>query len=468
PVPEGVAGELFIGGAGLARGYLNRPHVTAERFVPHPCSQTAGARLYRTGDLGRRLASGGIEFISRKDHQVKVRGYRIELGEVETALTSHPQIKEAFVFVKGVGARKRLVACVMPAASAEEVKQYLSERLPEYMIPTQIVSVSQVPLTTNGKVDRKALEKLLDQQDLETLEQSRPATPVEEMLAQICSEILGTREVRIEQNFFELGGHSLLAAQLVSRVREVFGVELALRTIFEHPTITAIARVVETALRERGNMSSRHIIPVKREGAVPLSFAQERLWFLNQLEPGSAAYNVPCKARFKGTLDVGILERTLTEILRRHESLRTAFTTIDGKVTQVISPPAPLTLQIVDLSTLDQTEREAQADFVTREEAATPFNFSDGPPVRIRLVRLSDDDHVLLVTMHHMLCDEWSLEILIKEIATLYSTFVLQQGSPLPELPIQYPDYTVWQRNYLQGDVLAKELGYWKKELEGA
>ena len=342
-VPVGVVGELYIGGAGLARGYFKQPELTAERFVPHPQSTEAGERLYRTGDMVRWHENGELEFIGRVDGQVKIRGFRIEVGEIEAVLAGHAKVREAAVLVReDERGDKRLAAYLVKEVDSEvtagELKEYLRERLPEYMQVQWVVAVAELPLTANGKVDRRALQAVAVEFEAGAGSQSVQAcTPVEEILSAICAEVLGRETVSVHDNFFDLGGHSLLATQVISRVRDAFGQEVALRSLFEQPTVAGLAREIEAG-RVGLEMQAPPLVQVDRAERLPLSFAQQRLWFLDQLEPGSAFYNIPAAVRLRGVLNIEALERTLSEVVRRHEVLRTHFIAVDGEPVQVIEP----------------------------------------------------------------------------------------------------------------------------------
>ncbi len=472
PVPLGVTGELYVGGAGLARGYLNQPALTAERFIADPFGKNAGDRMYRTGDLARNQRGGTLEYLGRADQQVKIRGFRIELGEIETALCRDTLIKEAVVVViDDESGDKRLVAYVagehLPGLG--QLRQHLAEQLPDYMIPSQFVTLDKLPLTPNGKIDRRALPA--PERGTESVETYVAArTPVEEMMAGIWGEVLGIERVGVTDNFFELGGHSLLATQIISRAREAFGVELQLRTLFESPTVTALADSVEVILKSEAG-SALTVPPIRvtaRSGALPLSFSQERLWFLQQLEPQSAFYNVPVAVRLHGALDVGALERTFTEMVRRHEVLRTTFSIADEQPVQLIHEPGPLALPVEDLSALPLEEREREARRLSAAQAQAPFSLATGPLLRVSLLRLGAEEHVLVAVMHHIVSDGWSRGVLIREMMALYEAYRQGQESPLAELPIQYADYAVWQREWLQGAALEEQLSYWREQLAGA
>ena len=472
PVPVGVAGELYVGGAGVTRGYWRRPELTAEKYLPDPFSAQTGARLYRTGDLVRHLADGNLEYLGRADEQVKVRGYRIELGEIEAVLAEHEEVREAIVVVREeAAADKRLVAYLLTEGGAElnngELRSWLREKLPEYMVPTAFVTLSELPLTPNGKVDRRALPAPEPLQG--GSQRVAPRTPVEELLVGIWAEVLEVGQPGIEDDFFELGGHSLLATQVISRIRQAFEVELPLRTLFEASTPARLAAVVEAELSEGTALAIPPVKAVEHDGALPLSFAQQRLWFLDQLEPGSAAYNIPAAVRLKGSLDVKALERSLKEVVRRHEVLRTTFTVVQGQPVQVIGEGEGFGLSVLELAAgLSEEECEAEVQRLAQVEAALPFDLGTGPLLRATLVRLSAEEHVALLTMHHIVSDGWSTGILIRELAALYQAYTHGQPSPLPELPIQYADYAVWQREWLSGEVLERQLGYWREQLAGA
>jgi amino acid adenylation domain-containing protein len=473
PVPMGVAGELYIGGANLARGYLNRPELSAEKFVPNPLSQQPGARLYKTGDLVRNRPDGNLEFLGRLDQQVKVRGFRIELSEIESLLAQHPVVREAVATVREYTPEdRRIVAYVVlqpeAASAVSELQGVLKEHLPEYMMPTAIVPLNELPLTANGKVDRRSLPApdLTQVQPHATF--IAPSTPTEEMLAGIWAEILGLEKVGIHDNFFELGGHSLLATQVISRLQKVFQVELPLRQLFESPTVAGLAKDIETATKTELRLEAPPIKHISRSGELPLSFAQQRLWFLYQLEPDKPFYNIPAAVRLKGQLDVAALEQSINEILRRHEVLRTSFKTVEGQPVQVISPSILLSLPVIDLSELPEAYRETEIKQLQIAEAQQPFTLDTSPLLRVKLLRLGEEEHVALFTMHHIASDGWSMGMLMREVAALYQAFCNGQLSPLPELPIQYADFAAWQRQWLQGEVLESQLSYWRQQLDGA
>jgi len=473
-VPIGIGGELCVGGVGVGRGYLHDPEHTARAFVPHPFSAESGARLYSTGDLARFLPDGNIEYLGRLDHQVKIRGFRIELGEIEAVLGGHSEIREAVVLAReDVPGDQRLVAYVVAgsdsAPSTGELRDYVKERLPEYMVPSAVVVLETMPLTVNGKVDRQALPAPEASDNQETYGSLvAPRTPVEEVLAGIWSEALAVKRVGIKDNFFELGGHSLLVVQIISRVREAFSVELSLREMFENPTVAGLAESIERAIRGEHGAPVPPIKPVTREKALPLSFAQQRLWFMDQFSPGNFTFNIPAALNLEGNLDVAVLERSLNEIIQRHESLRTIFESVDGEPVQIIKATSPLTLTVTDLRSLPEHERDAQAQRLVIDEGQRLFDLAQGPLLRAGLLRLDEERFILLFTMHHIITDGWSAGVLLRELTTLYEAFSREQPSPLPALPVQYADYAVWQQNWLQGEVLDKHLDYWRDQLDKA
>ncbi|MBV9774815.1 MAG: amino acid adenylation domain-containing protein, partial [Gemmatimonadetes bacterium] len=467
PAPIGVAGELYVGGAQLARGYVGRSDLTADRFVPDPFGPEAGGRLYRTGDRARRLADGTVEYLGRTDHQVKIRGFRVEPGEIEAVLCGHEQVREAVVSLReDVPGRQRLAAYVTAEDRVDgaELRAYLAERLPEYMVPGAFVVLEELPVTANGKVDRGALPA---PETASGEAYVAPRTPVEELMAGIWAEVLKTGRVGAEDDFFALGGHSLLATQVVSRARQAFGVEVPLRALFEAPTLAALAGRVE-ALRSAGAGTAPSIErPLgPREGPLPLSFAQQRLWVVDRLEPGSAAYHLPSALRLRGPLDTAALRASLDALVARHESLRTTFAERGGVPVQVIHPPAPVPLPVLDLRELPEAEREATR--LAAAEAQRPFDLARGPLLRSTLLRLADDDHVLCFTMHHVVSDGWSMGVLVREVSALYNALSRGEPSPLPELPVQYADFALWQRAWLSGETLERQLSYWRDRLAGA
>jgi amino acid adenylation domain-containing protein len=461
PLPAGLPGELYVGGAGVARGYLGRPALTAERFVPDPFAAEPGARMYRTGDRTRWLPDGTLDYLGRLDGQVKIRGFRIETGEVEAALRAVEGVADAAVLVREASGERRLVAYVAGAADADVLRAHLRRTLPDYMVPGAFVVLDRLPLAPSGKVDRRALPE----PEYAGGSYVAPRTAAEEVLAGIWAEVLHLDRVSADGNFFDLGGHSLLATRVMSRVRAAFGVEPTVRALFEAPTLAELARVLEEM---RGGGPQSRIVPAERDAPLPLSFAQERLWLIDRLQPAGSVYNVPSAVRLGGALDVPALERALGEIVRRHEALRTTFAERDGAPVQVIAPFAGFQLPVEDLSGVDGAAREAALRGRAREHGLAPFDLAAGPLFRARLLRLADDDHALLLNLHHVVTDGWSLGVLYRELAALYGAFRDGRASPLPELPVQYAEYAAWERARMQGPVLERHLAYWRARLAGA
>jgi amino acid adenylation domain-containing protein len=470
PAPAGVAGELYTAGDGLARGYLNRAGLTAEKFVPNPFSEKGGERLYRTGDVVRYREDGLLEFIGRNDQQVKIRGFRVEMGEIEAALHELPGVREALVVVRqDQPGEKALVAYVVAqGTSGKQLRALLRQKLPEYMVPAHFVELEQLPLTANGKIDRKALPRP-ETSAKEQEEEVERQTAVEEMLANIWAELLGVERAGIHDNFFELGGHSLRAMQAVSRIRQVFGVEIPVRRLFERPTIAELSQSVSAELKGGGMNGVPPIPQLDRKGNqdLQLSYAQRRLWFLYEFESDKALYNIPVALRLKGPLDVGALGQAISEIVRRHEVLRTGVAAMEGNAVQALHEARPVELPVTDLRTLPAEKREEEVGRRLREEAGTAFDLGCSPLVRAALMRMDDEEHVLALTMHHIASDGWSLGVLAREMGLLYGAYSRQQPSPLEELPIQYADFAVWQREWLEGEIEQAQLGYWRKQLAG-
>ncbi|CUS36977.1 putative Multi-domain non-ribosomal peptide synthetase [Candidatus Nitrospira nitrosa] len=471
-LPVGIPGELYLGGAGLARGYLGRPDLTAQRFVPHPFASQPGSRLYKTGDLARILPDGTVEFLGRTDFQIKLRGYRIELGEIEARLTEHPGIQQAVVTARASQAgEKYLAAYIVARDSAGEPagwREFLKECLPDYMIPTALLCLPALPLNQNGKVDRA----LLPEPEAYLASNRRyvaPRNPSEEMLTGIWATILKRDRIGIHDDFFDLGGHSLLATQVMARVRSVFRVELPLRTLFEATTVAQLAEAIQSARLQDGDMDMPPVSRVQHDGPVPLSFSQQRLWVLTQLEPDGASYNLPIALRLSGTLDVKALEWSVNELVRRHEVLRTTVALSDGQPIQIVAPATALPLPVVTLDHhVDKSEREAAVLRLATAEAQRPFELAYGPMLRVTLLRLDVEEHVLLLTMHHIVSDAWSSHILVREMTELYVAQVQSRPAALPELPVQYADFAIWQRQWLSGTRLDRQLDYWKKRLADA
>ncbi|KAB2657669.1 MAG: amino acid adenylation domain-containing protein [Verrucomicrobia bacterium] len=469
PVPIGVPGELHVGGAGLALGYLGREGLTAERFVANRFRDDGEARLYRTGDRVRWRGDGNLEFLGRLDRQVKLRGFRIELGEIETVLARHEAVRQSVVLLReDRPGEARLVAYVVPieddaAPSADLLRRHLRASLPESMVPSAFVFLGALPLTENGKLDRRALPAPVVVQTVRAVE-----TPLERVVAGVWKAVLRVQDVGVDDNFFELGGHSLLAMQLVARLREALGVELSVRGVFEAPTVAGLAERIERARESEPAAEAPAIARVPRDAAPCLSFAQERLWFLDRFEGDSSNYHVVEWLRLRGPLDAGALGRSLREIVRRHEALRTVCVSTDGMPRAALLDAAGFHPETDDLRGLGGGEREAEARRRAAAAAERPFDLARDFMLRARLLRLGDADHGLVVTMHHIASDGWSMGVFWRELAALYAAFSLGEASPLAEPAIGYLDHAAWQREWLQGAVLGRLAGYWKRQLAGA
>jgi amino acid adenylation domain-containing protein len=472
PVPPGGMGELHIGGACLARGYLGRPGLTAEKFVPDPFSGEPGARMYRSGDLVRSYPDGTVEFVGRVDHQVKLRGFRIELGEVEAVLERHPMVQDAVALIRDdTQGDQQLVAYVVPARrqklATAELRNFLRAQLPEHMVPGAFVVLDALPLTPNGKLDRNALPAPdRARPDLETTPVA-PRSATEEVLAAIWTEVLGLDGIGVADNFFDLGGHSLKAFQVASRVRGAFHVELPVHSLFANPTVAGLAEVIERVAREGVRPQGPRLQPVPRDAALPLSFSQERAWFIQHLDPTNLAYHFQATLRFAGPLDVPVLERSLSEMVRRHEILRTTFPAVDDRPVQLIQQPFPVRLPVIDLQSLSEERREAEARRLVEEEVRRPFDLTRLPLVRWTLMRLRADEYLLLQMEHHLIHDGWSFRVFLRELFELYRAFSAGRPSPLPPLQVQFADVAAYQREWMRGEEAARQLGYWKRKLGG-
>nr|WP_322642344.1 MULTISPECIES: non-ribosomal peptide synthetase [unclassified Nostoc]MDZ7989625.1 amino acid adenylation domain-containing protein [Nostoc sp. DedVER02]MDZ8113701.1 amino acid adenylation domain-containing protein [Nostoc sp. DedVER01b] len=491
PVPIGTPGELYIGGDGLARGYLNRPELTKERFIPNPFAEAGGRgaeeqrgrgenytqhfpRLYKTGDLARYLPDGNIEFLGRVDNQVKIRGFRIELDEIEKLLIQHPDVKQAAVIAReDIPGDKRLVAYIVlnqkPEAIIATLKGFLQEKLPNYMVPGVFVILDSLPLTANGKVDRQNLPK--SDRTRPDLEETfvAPRNPIEEKLASIWTELLGIEPIGINDNFFNLGGHSLIAAQMLSRIRDGFQVELFFHHIFANPTIAGLAELIEQPNHLQQQLQRPAIQPVPRSEYLPPSFAQERVHFIQEVAPEGSAYQAQVTLRFTGQLNIAALEQCLSEIVRRHEIFRTTFPAADGRLFQVIHPAWPVNLKVVDVQTVPKSEQEAEIQRLFDAEVQKPFYLDKLPLVRWLLLKLSDQEHLLIHIEHHMVHDGWSFNnVFLNEFLAIYQAFCLGKPSSLPELTLQFADYAHWQREWVKSEEAQAQLAFWQQKLSGS
>ena len=422
--PVGNPAEIFIGGEGVARGYIDEPQLTAERFIPDQFSTRPGARLYRTGDIARYGEDGNIEYLGRTDHQIKIRGFRIELGEIESRLSEHTAVEQVVVIADNEEAgERRLIAYLVAGdkVKPDELREHLRARLPEYMVPSAFIQMEQLPLTANGKIDRRALPKA--DASVDATAYVGPRNAVEEILCGIWAASLRIEQVGIGENFFELGGHSLLATQVISRIRDLLDVDVPLRALFENPTVAGLAEAVERERRAGRRAEAPPIVAVSRSRELPLSFAQQRLWFIQQLEPDSAAYNVLRAVRLRGELDLHAVKHSLQEIVSRHEVLRTRFEMREGQPLQVIDEPSGIDLPLWDLSELEAEEREQRARELTNLEAARAFDLERGPVWRAAALRLGAQDHVLVLNIHHISSDAWSTGVLVNEFTALYEGY---------------------------------------------
>ncbi|OYE01728.1 non-ribosomal peptide synthetase [Nostoc sp. 'Peltigera membranacea cyanobiont' 232] len=480
PVPIGVPGELHISGAGLARGYLNRPDLTQEKFIPNPFDDSAALasprgsagenKLYKTGDLVRYLPNGSIEYLGRIDNQVKIRGFRIELGEIEAVLSQHPSVHSAIVTARvDTPGEQRLVAYIVPqedyVPTISELRQFLKAKLPPYMVPNAIAILESLPLTSNGKVDRRALPA--PELDPDLLDQFvAPRTSTEKTLGLIWAQVLKVEQVGIHNNFFELGGHSLLATQIISRLPSAFGISLPLRSLFESPTIAQLSQVISSQLENGTGLIVPEIVPVSRDTDIPLSWAQERLWFMHQLEGESGAYTMPFAMRLVGDLNVKALSEALGELVQRHEVLRTRFEIKDDLPVQAIAPHVTITLSVEELQ--NDPDPEKLVEQLALQESKKPFNLATGPVLRVKLWQVAQQEYILLLAIHHIAGDGWSMGVLIRELSAYYRGISTGSSVVLPKLPVQYADFAVWQRQWLTDKVLERQLSYWKQHLTGA
>jgi amino acid adenylation domain-containing protein len=466
PAPTGVRGELYIAGAGLARGYLKQPVLTAERFVADLYGET-GTRMYRTGDLVRWRADGSLEFLGRCDEQVKIRGFRIEPGEIESALREFPEAAQAAVIThENQRGEKSLVGYVVAALGhsidARKMRQKLAQRLPDYMVPAAIIELENLPLTPNGKLDRKALpEPKLGSTSI----WRAPRDPKEEILCSLFAEVLGLERIGIDDNFFELGGHSLLAVRLLSRVRATLDAELQVRTLFDAPSVAQLSPLLRESGSARPQLSS--VFSQSRPERLPLSFAQQRLWFLDRLGRSSTEYNMPAALRLRGELDPEILETAINTVISRHEILRTRFIEMNGEPAQVIEPELKIVLPLEDLTGFDEEQKWKRVSASMHEEGGQAFDLARGPMLRMKLLKLSEHDHILLRTMHHIVSDGWSEEIFNRELTLLYEALRAGRENPLQPPALQYADFALWQRAWLEEEALAQGLSYWKRQLAG-
>jgi hypothetical protein len=496
PVPIGVTGELYIGGDNLGRGYLHRPELTTENFIANPFAPHGGPRLYRTGDRGRYRTDGNIEFLGRADNQVKIRGSRVELGEVEFALLQHPEVKECAVIavdririesplsrllrpgsgqaspVKGEGALdsdRHLIAYIVASADkplTTELVSFLKKSLPIFMVPSSFAWLDALPLLPNGKVDRRALTTAETGGFISPRARTEPRTEIEALVAQVWRKTLNIGGIGVSDNFFELGGHSLLAAQLTANLRAASGAEVSLRDVFEAPTVEGLAAKLKASLRSGSKAELPSIGAAPRQRWMPLSPSQERLFSFAQLLGGDFL-NMPYAYRLNGVLDLPALRRVVQEIVRRHEALRTGFVETDDGPRQFVRTRAYVKVPVIDLSRLTAERRDERFEQLSHCDARLCFDLEKPPLIRVKVVRLGEQRHVLLVTMHHIVTDQWSMGVFRQELAALYEAFSQGQPSPLPELPFQFRDFVAWQRRIVADGHLARQIAHWRKQLSG-
>jgi amino acid adenylation domain-containing protein/non-ribosomal peptide synthase protein (TIGR01720 family) len=474
PVPAGVAGEVLVGGEGVARGYLGRPELTAERFLPDALSGDTGGRLYRTGDLARLGPEGDLRFLGRRDDQVKIRGFRVEPGEVASVLAEHPEVRAAAAVARPdpSSGELRIVAYAVAKGGSpldrEELRRHLAARLPDAMLPAVLVELPDLPLGPSGKVDRAALP---EPEEVQETGAEAPRGALAEVVAAIWADVLGRERIGAHDDFFRLGGESMRAAQAVFRLSRALEVDLPVQALFESPTVQGLAERIDRL--RRGAAEAPPLLAHGREWGAegpPLSFAQERLWVLDQLEPGSAAFHIPVALRLAGPLDASALERALLTIVERHAPLRAAFVAVDGRPRQVLGRVRGPILRRADLRSLPDVARRPEIDRLARRETARPFDLSGGggePLVRGLLLATGADEHVLVLTLHHIASDGWSSAILVREAAALYAAFAAGLSSTLGELPLTYADFAAWQRRWLASGELEDALAYWRRQLAG-
>ncbi|MFG1954931.1 amino acid adenylation domain-containing protein [Micromonospora sp. NPDC048830] len=472
PVPVGVPGELYIGGVGVTRGYLNRPELTAEMFVANPFGEP-GSRLYKSGDLVRYLPDGNIEYVSRTDHQVKIRGFRIELGEIEAVLGLHPQVNNCAVLVLPDGPSQRLVAYVEPESGAgdisEALRAYLGEKLPRHMVPSAFVCMEQLPLNQNGKLNRRALPLPEETPAAALAANALPRTKSEALLATVFEQVLGRAPIGIFDDFFALGGHSLLAVQVVARIRQAFGVEMPIRLLFEHPIIARLAGELERLQQDQApQQAAPPLVPVSRDQPLPATFDQQRLWFMDRLNPNSAFYTIGWLLHWPEALEGETLRTALAELTRRHEPFRTTFHEHDSRVWQVVAEEGEVALTEVDLSSTAPEQQQSSAKELIQEWWNRPFDLAQGPLLRAMLIRLSAAEAVLVFSAHHIVFDGYSIRLFNEEVRELYHATAAARPAQLPALPIQHADYAVWQQQWLEEERLRPHLDYWKEQLADA
>jgi hypothetical protein len=471
-VPVGVTGEIFIGGAGVARGYLNRPELTVERFVCNPFRADPGTHLYRTGDRARYCSDGNIVYLGRIDNQVKIRGCRVELGEIEAALNQHPEVKESAVVVREVTQtdERRLLAYFVSktrSSDIDDLQTFLKDKLPIYMVPAQFIELGTLPLTPTGKLDHRALPLPNSIQSKNEREFVAPRTEIEELMGQVWRDVLNIEKLGIFDNFFELGGHSLLGIQIVARLCETFGRDIPLAALFDAPTVAALSETILKLMRDSDSPTLPPILPVPRDGRlIPLSMNQEHLWRLDQVIPGTPYFNIPYVYWFPDGVNLDALKKALKQIVERHEALRTVFSERDGRPCQIIASRIKVSVPVDDLRNLDPKDCSSQAAQLVVSDRSKPFNLAIGPLFRFRIIHLTGSRSLLLITMHHIVSDFWSMEVFRRELDAFYGVFNSKRPLMLPNPTIQFADYAVWERNCIENGLFAHQQQYWNEQLE--
>ncbi|HEY0727647.1 MAG TPA: condensation domain-containing protein, partial [Pyrinomonadaceae bacterium] len=466
----GAVGEIHIQTPYRSYGYYGEPELTAAVFIQNPFSDDPNDLVHKTGDYGRLLKGGDLEHLGRRDQQVQIRGVRVELGELENLLRAHPGVADVAVIDRDDADGNKLLAAYLMlknGTGSEELRSYLAQLVPPTMLPSAFVTLEQLPRTLNGKIDRKALPALETVRP-ETETDNGQWSPLEQIVAGVWCEVLRLERIGRQGNFFNLGGHSLLVTQVLARVREHLKVELPVRSLFEAPTVEQFSRLLQEQLSRGPQRELTSIARVDRNGELPLSYSQQRMWFFEQLASGTSAFNMAAGVRLAGKLNVTALEQTFSELMRRHEGLRTVFPEVNGEPRQVIQPPRRFSLPLTDLSRLPAVEREAQAARLAQQETLRKFELAQGPLARPTLLKLNDEDHIVICTLCHIIGDGQSFEVIIAEMSQLYSAMVQGTPSPLPELSVQYVDYAAWQRQWLQGEELDRRLAYWRRLLADA
>ena len=477
PVAVGEVGEIHMSGSSLARSYFNRPDLTDEKFIPNPFSDSYGSRLYKAGDLARRLPDGTIKFVGRADYQVKIRGQRVELGEIESIIALYPGVKQTIVMGRDVSGDQRLIAYIVPklvsnqesiqTISIQQLRNYLKEKLPEYMIPSTFLILPAFPLTPTGKIDRRAIPAPEDFQQELAETYVAPRNELELQLAKIWEQVLGVHSIGINDNFFELGGHSLLAIQVISRITQISKVDLSLRQLFATPTIESLSTWIESNSNLETQLTTEKIKSVSRKNNIPLSYNQEGLWFLWLLEPNSNAYNMSRSYEITGELDIKAFSQSWTNVVQRHEPFRTTFRTLNGQSMQVINEPEKIELPVIDLQDLPIDERQEFVNQLQQEINQESFDLTVYPLWRIKIIKLSATESLLLITIHHIIFDDWSWNLLFSKMLAFYSNFLKDETTKLVDLPISYADFSYWQRQFFDDKKLNNLLQYWQQKLAG-